>query len=307
VSVRSILILVLALVFGGSAALFVKVYLAQNRGGPPVDTVPVVEANDSIPLFTALSAEHLVVRNYPKEFAPAGCVQNVDEAVDRVTLASLRKGEPVIADKLSAKGVGAGIGAMIPDGMRAFTIDTPSVTSHAARFILPGSKVDVLLTEKTNGAEDGTGGPPAKTLLQNIKVLAVDRHLEVPAAAKADVKELRSVTLLLTPAQANKLAAKLDNVQAGTLHLTLRKPGDENAEPEPVSPADPKLAKVAAAPEKREEAKAPESAPPDRPVSSRRESFLPDVLPALPIAPATPAPPVIRTLRGTMQGAVELQ
>jgi Flp pilus assembly protein CpaB len=56
------------------------------------------------------------------------------------------------------------------------------------------------------------------TLLQNIEILAVDRRLDAPADHRADGKELRSVTLLVTPEQ----AAKLDLGQTkGTLHLAL--------------------------------------------------------------------------------------
>ena len=70
-------------------------------------------------------------------------MKSLEEAVGRVTFVSLGKGEPIPTDKLSVKGAGGGMGAIIPKGMRAFTINTPSIASHVSGFILPGSKVEV--------------------------------------------------------------------------------------------------------------------------------------------------------------------
>jgi pilus assembly protein CpaB len=233
VSIRSILVVGLALLFGGSAALGVNAFLRQSGAAAPPqpDTVPVVVAADDVARFGALTPDVLVVRNYPKDLMPPGALGNLQDVVDRVSLVSLTKGEPIIADKISHKGTGRGLGAVIPKGMRAFTINTPNVASHVAGFILPGSKVDVLLTIKPNGIPGIGGlmesmggiGTITTTLLQNMEILAVDQRVEAPSANKLDVKELRSVTLLVKPDQ----AAKLDMGQnAGTLHLSLRNPDD---------------------------------------------------------------------------------
>jgi pilus assembly protein CpaB len=252
VSIRSILVLGLALVFGGSAAFGINAFLRQSRGEEPspVETVPVVVTAEEVSRFAALSSDVLVVRNFPKENVPAGSLKSLEEVVDRVTLVSLGKNEAVIADKISAKGIGRGLVAVIPKGMRAFTINTPNVASHVAGFILPGSKVDVLLTIKSNGPDDGTGGTVTTTLLQNMEILAVDQRVEAAAASKLDVKELRSVTLLVSPEQ----AAKLDMGQnAGMLHLALRNPEDtaENLT-QPATLAQLKLSKVPQVVEKKE-------------------------------------------------------
>src|SRR5262245_16950420 len=137
----------------------------------------------------------LKVRQYPKDLVPPGSIRTIDEAVNRVTFASLVKGEALSDTKLSAKGVGRGMGPAIPKGMRAFTINTPNVASNVAGFILPGSKVDILMTVKNHGHDDPSGGASTIPLLQNIEVLAVDQRVEAPSSSKVDVKEIRSVTL----------------------------------------------------------------------------------------------------------------
>ena len=62
-----------------------------------------------------------------------------------------------------------------------------------------GNKVDVLLTVSNVSGTDQTGGGSTTTLLQNVEILAVDQRVDVPAENKVDVKEMRSVTLLVTP------------------------------------------------------------------------------------------------------------
>jgi hypothetical protein len=76
----------------------------------------------------------------------------------------------------------------------------------------------------SHGVSDETGGGSTITLLQNLEILAVDQLTVAPEENMVDTKELRSVTLLVTPAE----AARLDLGQnKGTLRLTLRNPTDE--------------------------------------------------------------------------------
>ena len=132
----------------------------------------------------------------------------------------------MLATKITAKGAGVGLAAIIPKGMRAFTIQTPTIAAGVAGFVLPGNRVDVLLTVKEmSGGAEARGG--TIILLQNLEILAVDQRVDaeptVTEKLGATAKDLRSVTLLVTPQQ----AAKLDlGRNLGTLHLTLRNPED---------------------------------------------------------------------------------
>ena len=105
-----------------------------------------------------------------------------------------------------------------PNGMRAFTIHTPSVASGVGGFVLPGNKVDVLLTM------DGKRGSITTTLLQNLEILAVDQRIDAPADNRIDPKQLHSVTLLVTPDQAARLGLAQNK---GSLHLALRNHKDD--------------------------------------------------------------------------------
>jgi pilus assembly protein CpaB len=281
-SLRSVLVVLLALVFGASAAIGVTM-LRNNAPAeappPPVETVPVVVAAVDVPRFTTLSSDMLMTREYPKDLAPASAGARIEDVTDRVTLTSLVKDEPILDSKLTARGTGHGMAPGIPMGMRAFTIQTPNVSSGVAGFILPGNKVDVLLTMNASGNNDLTGGGSTITLLQSVEILAVDQRVDVPANNKAD-PNLRSVTLLVTPEQ----AVKLDLGQnRGTLHLSLRNTEDDS----PVPPSRVTLAQIGLAPE-----------PPKEPVKEPKK--------ATPWPPPPPPPARIRTLRGTDGGLLEL-
>jgi pilus assembly protein CpaB len=167
--------------------------------------------------------------------------------------------------------------AVIPSGMRAVSIQTNNVSTGVAGFILPGNKVDVLLSVSTQGADDRTGGGSTITLLQNVEILAVDQRIDAPQDNKMDAKELRSVTLLVNPAD----AAKLDLGQnKGTLHLVLRNATDTGTED--VEPATLAGLKVGSS----------------EPIVVVQKSE------NIPPAPAKKAPLLIRTLRGSRSGYI---
>lgn len=296
-SLRTALVVVLALIFGGSAAMGINLLLNQGMAGPKPDTVSVVVTAVDVSRGMTITADLVKVREWPPALVPDGAVKTVEDAVDRVAFVPLAKGEALLDNRLTAKGAGRGMAALIPPGMRAFTIQTPSVAAGVAGFIMPGNKVDVLLTVSSLGnvalGNDPTGGGTTTTLLQNIEILAVDQRVVAPADNKVDPKELRSVTLLVTPDQ----AAKLDLGQnKGILHLSLRNPEDtEAARTRPATLADLRFHQ-------------------EKPWGEQVKGFLdtfgklmPKQLQAAPAVPE-PAPMAhIRTLRGTSEGVVLIQ
>jgi len=235
-STRTIAVVFLALMSGATMAVGVM-RANPNKSKNAVNiaaTVPVVVAAADIPRGKLLSAQDLALRDWPQELSPPGALSTVDAAVERVAVGQMVQGEPILEAKLAPKNAGRGLAALIPDGMRAYTIQTSRVASNVAGFILPGNKVDVLLNLKgTTRGEDRTGGGSTPTLLQAVEVLAVDQRLEAPEENKVDPKQQSSVTLLVTPDQ----AAKLDLGQnMGILTLSLRNPDDKAAaETEPAT------------------------------------------------------------------------
>ena len=82
-------------------------------------------------------------------------------------------------------------------------------------FLLPGNRVDVLATRMTDERRAVT-----QTLLQNLKVLAVDQTAS-PEKDKPAV--VRAVTLEMEPVEAELLVGATEE---GTVQLALRNPDD---------------------------------------------------------------------------------
>jgi pilus assembly protein CpaB len=117
--------------------------------------------------------------------------------------------------------------------MRAMAIEV-SASSMVGGFIGPGDYVDVLLTYRESVKSDDND-PRIKslielnldkvateTILQNVKILAVDQSAKRSEEDK--VKVAKTVTLAVSARDAEKLALSQD---MGTLNLALRAPGDD--------------------------------------------------------------------------------
>jgi Flp pilus assembly protein CpaB len=112
-----------------------------------------------------------------------------------VTVVSVLQGQAISTTLLAPRGMGPGLQAAVPIGMRAVTLEINEVTGVAG-YLIPGCHVDVVQTLK----DEKTGLPIARTLAQNVKITAVGfRH-----GPDGDGGG-RSVTLLVTPQQAELL------------------------------------------------------------------------------------------------------
>ena len=225
---RAIIVLVLAVVCGIAAAIGTS--RLQGSGGS--DTVPVIIAKFDISRGTMVTKEMLETRQWPANMAQENAVSSYEEAVDRVAVVQILQGDTVLDGKLASRDSGRGLAPLIPKGMRAYTIQTSKIASNVAGFILPGNRVDVILTLRGTH-NDGTGGGSATTLLQAVEILAIDQNLDAPAENKTEPTELRSVTLLVDPRQVTLLDL---GQNLGQLTLSLRNPEDtEEAITEPAT------------------------------------------------------------------------
>lgn len=305
-SARSLIMVLLALIFGVSAAVGVN-SLLNNATAPKVETVPVVVASQDVPRGGNITTELLKVKEFPKDLVPAGILARPEDAVDRSVSVPITKDEPVLESKLAPKGAGRGLSALIPRGMRAYSVKVPDVAQGVAGFVLPGNRVDVLLSiGEIGGVRDESGGASTTTLLQNVEILAVDQKMDAPAENKVDANSLRSVTLLVTPQQANLLDLGQNK---GMLHLALRNRDDDQAAK--VQPAT--LADLRYRQEKPWDERARGVLDALGQALARRSDTPPPPPPAPPAPndpetePEPPKPVAIRTLRGAGEGTVMIQ
>jgi pilus assembly protein CpaB len=197
--------LAIAIVLGVIAAKLARDMTQKNQTVEQAGTklTKVVIAKNTIQPGQILKEEDLATAPFASEQTPEGTFANTSDVVGRVVLSPLIKGQPVVHTLLAGPGTGAGLQALVPDGMRAITIDV-SESSSVAGLLTPGCHVDVVAS--INDAANGT--MVARTLAQNLKVQALGQR--VSSAGKGDedpnaVQAFKTVTLVVTPEEAETI------------------------------------------------------------------------------------------------------
>jgi pilus assembly protein CpaB len=150
---------------------------------------------------------------------PKGGILKRDSVLNRGVAAPIFEGEPVTENRLSPRGSGGGLAAMIPPGMRACAVRVNEVVGLAG-FVVPGMRVDVLITGLPPGGNP-LDGPKVRTLLQNIEVLSAGTNFQKDQEGKPEQAQV--VNLLVTPAQAEILSLASNETR---IQLVLRNPMD---------------------------------------------------------------------------------
>ena len=197
----------------------------------PVDEVnPAFITDGSTPIPAAAAA--------PEAAKPAGAVAAVTRAatnlatggakadyIGSVVREPILAGEPIVMRKIVRAGDSGYMAAYLEPGMRAMAIRV-TVETAAGGFILPGDRVDVVLTRETTlGNIGATEGDRSKftsaTVMQNIKVLAIDQSTRAGDDEQTVIGA--TATLEVGPRDAEALALAKSE---GELSLILRSYAD---------------------------------------------------------------------------------
>ena len=211
----------------------------QEAPAPKIATKTVVVATAPISFGNQIRREHLRLVDWPEGSIPEEAFFTFEEVLGegnqekRVALRTIDKNEPLLKSKVSGFGGRASLSQLLAPDMRATTIPVNAVNGVAG-FVLPGDRVDILLTRKDNTA--GRKGLITDILLQNMKVLAIDQDANDERDKPSVV---RAVTLEATTLQSQKLTLAQ---RIGTLSLALRNVTNADAEiPQTVSLSDLKV------------------------------------------------------------------
>jgi len=221
-SIRTIATIAVSVLLGLLAVFLLQNYIGKQRAADQssavmAGTTPVVVAAQPIARGLAIQPQLVKVVRFPSNAVPPGAMSDVAQLTQggqRLALRPITPNEPILADRVTTPGGKLNLSAMMTPGMRAVTFRSDDVAGVAG-FVLPGDKVDVLLT-RTVG--DGT---ITQVLGQNIKILAVDQ-LADEAANQPVVAH--ALTIEVTPdfAQTIRLAQSM-----GSVSLALRQISDE--------------------------------------------------------------------------------
>jgi pilus assembly protein CpaB len=253
------------------------------RKAEPADQRDIVLAARPLSVGTTIKPADIKVAKIPAAAFPKGAFAKPEEVIDRPIVSNVLIDEPVLEGRLATRGSGLGLAPVIPVGMRGVTVRVNDVTGISG-FVLPGMRVDVLVTGRPPNAD----GTMTFTPLQNMLVLSAGTAVQpdqrgnaIPAA---------TVTLLATPEQAETLT--LANNE-GRIQLVLRNGSDQTIE----KTNGRELAELYGERASRKKVADAEPRPRPRPA--------PAVVAAAPPPPPPPPPDQIIVIRGT-QKSVEV-
>lgn len=192
--------------------------LARGAGSRPRAAAEkqVVVATMLLPAGSILAPASVKLRGVPESLFPAGAFSRLEDVLERPVISAIQADEPVVEARLAVKGSGMGLGPLIPPGMRAISVRVNDVVGVAG-FVLPGMRVDVLVTGRPPNRSD----TETRTVLQNITVLSAGQTIATDGKSQPIATPV--VTLLVSPAEAEALT--LSNIE-GRIQLVLRNSTD---------------------------------------------------------------------------------
>jgi pilus assembly protein CpaB len=210
------IILLLALVSGGSAAYLALAYLRDRTPRLMAAEAPHTEvavAARDLPLGSVLQQADVRMIPWHGDAVPPGYVSDAAQVLGRGLITSVKANELLLEAKLAARGAGGGLAITIPDGMRAVSVRVDDVIGVAG-FVLPGTRVDVLLTlpPKLERRETVT-----QVVLQDVPVLAAGQVVQQDAQGKPVTVSV--ITVLVSPHDGETLILAANE---GKIQLALR-------------------------------------------------------------------------------------
>lgn len=214
---RTIVVVVVAVVCASIASA--GVYRAVTR--IPVREVEVahtyvVVSSQALPLGAQLTSTDVKLVGWPRGTPLTGAHARVEDVVGRGLVTPIGPNEPITESKLAPREAGAGLAPVIPAGMRAISVKVNEVIGVAG-FATPGARVDVLVTLRRGG------DAVSRVLLANVPILTAGTRYDQEKSAQAKPIPSTVVTLMVTPAQAERIALATTE---GNITLMLRNPLD---------------------------------------------------------------------------------
>lgn len=246
----------LSLVMAAIAVYFVMASVnsieedARNRFG---NEVTVLVAKDDIKEMSNITDGMIEPRSIPKQFVEPSAVRfdtKVDESSENyamevkringtVAIVPIKKGEQISLNKITEPSMRTGLAPQVAPGRRAITIPVGEMEA-VGKLVKPGDRVDLIGVIEAGVNSTGRPYSVAKTIMQDVVILAVGRNITNNIARKVDMDSsgtkvkykaltefdgFSSVTLEVDPNQAQLLAAIM-TTSSNKIVLTLRNNDD---------------------------------------------------------------------------------
>jgi pilus assembly protein CpaB len=213
-----VVLLFAAVISAGASFMLYRLLAGQAGASKPAPGVSVIVAAKPLRLGATIREADIKTVQWQGPVPPQATLKKED-AIGRGVVSDILEGEPIAEARLAAKGAGGGLAATIPPGMRAVAIRVNDVVSVAG-FVLPGTRVDVLMSANAPNM-DANAGRMTRTILQNIEVLSAGKELDRDSEGKP--VNVPVINLLVTPEQAEVLSLASNEAK---IQLVLRNPMD---------------------------------------------------------------------------------
>lgn len=216
---RHLVVLLIAIVTASIASFGVYRAMGQLPSQRVESMKPVVVAARPMVIGTPITAKDVKLESWPSRSLVPGAISDVKDVLDRGLLTSVLENEPITTGKLASVESGAGLSPAIPPGMRAIAVKVNDVIGVAG-FIVPGSRVDVVVTIRR------PNDSMTRTAASNVQVLTAGsrKDQENPGALdKSGNTGDTVVTLMVTPRDGERIALAQSE---GQIMLVLRNPLD---------------------------------------------------------------------------------
>jgi pilus assembly protein CpaB len=170
------------------------------------EPMAVLAAAHPLRAGTLLKPEDLVARMVSRQEAGPDITPDTQEARRALIGAMVRRGlsvhDVLRAADVMRPGDHGFLAAVLNPGMRAISVGVDAV-SGSDGLIWPGDRVDVILTQSlSNPAAPPARRIAAETVLQDVRVIAIDQQLVQGVAPEGNEGKARTVTMEVTATEA---------------------------------------------------------------------------------------------------------
>ncbi len=189
------------------------------------DLIPVVMASEKIGPQTLITQDLVYTKKIYKDSVPEGAIKNADEVIGKVTKVNFMPDDVFMEEKIYEVGQATGgLGYVVEKGQRAVSLDV-AYSTGVSGLLKVGNNTDIIgLVPPSQGEQAAGIGPKAKVILENVKILALDRKIN--PESETSEEGYATVTFEVTPEEALKLSVAIPNVQE--IRLALRNQEDDS-------------------------------------------------------------------------------
>ena len=189
----------------------------------PVAKIRVLVAAKALRPGALLKSDDLTAKEVDEDKLPIGFVADENNARRQLTGGMVRRtlvaGDVISSVEVLRPGDHGFLAAVLRPGFRAVTVAVDAI-SGTAGLIWPGDRVDLILTQQMEGADQLPGRKiAAETVQRDVRVIAIDSTLVQGATGAADALPARTITLEVSSANAEQVQVA---TRLGRLSLAVR-------------------------------------------------------------------------------------